>query len=179
MADVAISIKSTLENVTGSKHIYPATFANSGHNYVGYDKTTGKAEAVLVDSVGSFANRIEGELAATGLLPRIAVQVAGRTLSIHELPHRVYDAILRDSELDGQPWRSSTTGEKILASNIDNATALFQYAPLTLLLGGWDSYGGDVFHGAKLARVVSGEIWGRGVSPNFSPINRIRLYFVA
>lgn len=160
MTPIAISIKANLESVMGSKHIYPVTFANVGHNLVGQDHKAHTAKAVQVDSVGSFANRIEQELAAMGILPEITTQVGDRLLSIHELPHRAYDAILRDSLLDGIPWRNSAIGQAVLGSTPDNATALYTYAPLTLLLGGWDSHGGDAGRGASIARSVACEIWG-------------------
>jgi len=163
MSKVAISVKANLASINGSNHIYPATFADVGHNLVGHNKQAGTASAVQVDSVGSFANRIEAELAALDLLPEIITKVGERTLSIHELPHRAYDAILRDSLLDGVPWRQSAIGKAILGSNMGNATALYTYAPLTLLLGGWDSHGGDAVTGTKIARSVACEIWGYGV----------------
>lgn len=163
MANVAISVSATLESITGSKHVYPATFADTGHNLVGFDRSTGKALAVLIDSVGSFANRIEAELAATGVLPEITTTVGDRVLSIHELPHRAYDAILRDSLLNEVPWRHSEIGQAVLANDLTNATSLYTYAPMTLLLGGWDSHGGDAGTGAKIARSVACEIWGYGV----------------
>lgn len=160
MSDVAISIQAELKSTSGSSHIYPATFADVGHNLVGYDKAAGTFHAVQIDSAGSFANRIEAELASLGILPEITSQIDGRTLSVNELPHRIYDAILRDSLLDSVSWRQSEIGQTVLASNAQNATALFTYAPLTLLLGGWDSHGGDAGNGTKLARSVACEIWG-------------------
>lgn len=160
MSDVAISIQAELKSISGSAHVYPPTFANTGHNLVGYDKASGTFHAVQIDSVGSFANRIEAELAALDVLPEITSQIGNRTLSVNELPHRIYDAILRDSLLDSVPWRQSETGQALLSSNMQNATALFTYAPLTLLLGGWDSHGGDAGNGTKLARAVTCEIWG-------------------
>ena len=163
MTDVAISINAKLESTNGSKHIYPATFAGIGHNLVGHEKQTGRASAVQIDSVGSFANRIEKELAALKLLPEITTTVGGRELSIHDLPHRAYDAILRDSLLNDTPWRQSEIGSAVLGSTMSNATSLYRYAPLTLLLGGWDSHGGDAGAGAKIARSVACEIWGYGV----------------
>lgn len=163
MTDVAITVKATLASITGSKHIYPATFADVGHNLIGHDRGTGKATAVQIDSVGSFANRIESELAATGILPEIVTAVGDREISIHELPHRAYDAILRDSLINDVPWRQSDIGAAVLSSTPRNATNLFKYAPLTLLLGGWDSHGGDAGAGAKIARSVSCEIWGYDV----------------
>ena len=163
MADVAISIKATLESINGSKHIYPSTFADVGHNLIAHEKQTGKANAVQIDSIGSFANRIESELAELNLLPVIRTTVGGRNISVNELPHRIYDAILRDSLVNDIPWRQSEIGRAVLGSTISNATSLYSYAPLTLLLGGWDSHGGDAGSGAKIARSVSCEIWGYGV----------------
>lgn len=160
MSPVAIAVQADLMSISGTSHVYPATFADVGHNLVGYDKSTGVFHAVQVDSVGSFANRIELELAALGVLPEISTLVVDRKLSVHELPHRIYDAILRDSLVGNEPWRSSSIGRSLLQSNQQNATALFQYAPLTLLLGGWDSHGGDAGNGTKLSRSVSCEIWG-------------------
>ena len=173
MTDVAISVKATLESINGSKHIYPSTFAGVGHNLVGHDKSSGKASAVQIDSVGSFANRIEAELAALDLLPEITTTVAERQLSIHELPHRAYDAILRDSLLNDIPWRQSEIGSAVLGSTMVNATNLYRYAPLTLLLGGWDSHGGDAGAGARIARSVSCEIWGYGVQTSKHCTQRI------
>ena len=173
MTEVAICIKATLESINGSKHVYPATFADIGHYLVAYEKQTGKADAVQIDSVGSFANRIEAELAALDILPVITTTAAGREISIHEMPHRAYDAILRDSLLDATPWRQSAIGRAILGSTTANATALYTYAPLTLLLGGWDSHGGDAGSGAKIARSVACEIWGYGVQTARHCVQRI------
>ena len=163
MQIVAFAINADLEPVTGSKHIYPPTFADVGHNYVGLDKRTGTADYVLIDSVGSFANRVERELASLGILPEITTEVGERRLSIHDVPHRAYDAILRDSVLDDTPWRNTDVGQRVLSADAGNATALYQHAPLTLLLGGWDSHGGDGGRGTKIARSLSCEIWGYGV----------------
>lgn len=160
MPTVALAIQADLKSISGTSHIYPATFADTGHNLVGHDKSANTFYAVQIDSIGSFANRIESELAALGVLPEISTQIEGRTLSVHELPHRIYDAILRDSLLNDQPWRTSQVGSALLSSNTLNATALFEYAPMTLLLGGWDSHGGDAGNGTKLSRAVSCEIWG-------------------
>lgn len=163
MQVVALAINADLESVTGSKHVYPPTFAGVGHNYIGLDKRTGTADHVLIDSVGSFANRVERELASLGILPEITTDIGSRRLSINDLPHRAYDAILRDSVLDGVPWRKTDVGQRVLNADAANATALYQHAPLTLLLGGWDSHGGDAGRGTKIARALSCEIWGDGV----------------
>ncbi len=164
----------------GPKRVYPSTFgatehSNKGykHNFVGLDLKSGKAEAVQIDSVGSFANRIEAYLLSTGLLPAMEISIGARKLSMNELPHRIYDAVMRDSFLNGVPWRDSEIGKKVLKSNIKDATALFKYAPLVLLFGGWDSMGGDAVAGVKIARSVTCEIWGYGVQATTHSAHRI------
>ncbi len=173
MHGIALSVKASLEPINASRHIYPPTFADTGHNLVGYDKSTGKAAAVQIDSVGSFANRMEEELASLAILPEITTSVGDRQLSIHQLPHRAYDAILRDSLLDGAPWRESAIGMAVLGSTIANATPLYTYAPLTLLLGGWDSHSGEAGTGTRIARSVACEIWGYDVQTVKHCVQRI------
>ena len=41
----------------------------------------------------------------------------GRVTSL-EAPHRIADAILRDSELNGKPFRSSDEGKKIIMATL-------------------------------------------------------------
>ncbi|RIZ56023.1 type I-U CRISPR-associated RAMP protein Csb1/Cas7u [Vibrio sp. PID23_8] len=170
---IGIRVEATLKPVNGSSHIYPSTYANSNsggpsnHNFTGYNKSTGEFLLVEVDSVGSFANRIEAELYNLEMLPNITTDVNGTELSAMELPHRIYDAILRDSNLEGTPWRESEIGQELLSSDKKDATALYKYAPSTILLGGWDSHGGDAVQGVKLARAVACEIWaGPGTAGN-------------
>lgn len=74
------------------------------------------------------------------------------------VPHRVYDAILRDSELDGTLFRYSSIGRAITEARPGNATALFQYAPTVLLFGGWDSTGPKGGLGSKFERAIYSEI---------------------
>lgn len=74
------------------------------------------------------------------------------------VPHRVYDAILRDSLLDGTLFRYSDIGQAITEARPGNATALFQYAPTVLLFGGWDSTGPKGGLGSKFERAIYSEI---------------------
>ena len=71
---------------------------------------------VLLDSVQSQANRLEQALLTAIELdalpfPLLATEVEGHgRVTVLEAPHRVYDAILRDSTLDGIPFRQSALG---------------------------------------------------------------------
>ncbi|MCP4114194.1 MAG: type I-U CRISPR-associated protein Cas7 [Desulfobacteraceae bacterium] len=180
MKSVAITINADLSAINGANHIYPPTFGATEHsargfkhNLVGLDIKTGAAEAVQVDSVGSFANRIEASLLSSNILPEIKTIVGDKEISVNELPHRVYDAVLRDSNLNGVAWRESKIGKMILESKAQDATALFKYAPLVLLFGGWDSMGGDAVKGVKIARSVACEIWGYNVQSVMHSAHRI------
>jgi len=112
MPQIAFTINAELRSIDnsdgGPHHIFPPTYAAGlGHNLVGYDGATGRADKVLIDSVQSMANRVETALLIMDVLPRVTTQVGDRTLSINELPARAYDVILRDSLLDGIPGRLS------------------------------------------------------------------------
>lgn len=77
-----------------------------------------------------------------------------------QAPHRIADAILRDSLLDGKPFRQSDVGERISRVQARDATALFEFCPTALLFGMWDSTGPKGGLGAKFERALVSEIVG-------------------
>jgi len=139
-------------------------------------------ECVLLDSVQSQANRMEEALQQAVddgrlTLPVIEVDFSpyfpgdehaeemrlldpvGKVSSL-QAPHRVADAILRDSLLRGQPFRESEIGRQIDRVSLKNATPLFEICPTALLFGMWDSTGPKGGLGAKFERAMVGEIVG-------------------
>jgi CRISPR-associated protein Csb1 len=133
---------------------------------------------VLLDSVQSQANRLEQALLTaidTEALPfpLLATEVEGHgRVTALEAPHRVYDAILRDSTLDGTPFRQSTLGQQLMSARPQRATALYQYCPLVLLLGGCDSHAGEGWRGARIGRALTSEILGVHATPGLRPASR-------
>lgn len=132
---------------------------------------------VLVDSVQSQANRLEDALAQLrqkdpALFPTITVDFAGTdvadigAISALEAPHRVYDAILRDSELGGTAFKGSAEGQMLALAKPQNATSVYQLAPSALVFGAWNSTGEGGGLGAKFPRAVVSEIVGIGVATN-------------
>lgn len=130
---------------------------------------------VLVDSVQSQANRLEEALLAVteeegdgerAPLPYITVDFGGAGLEPLEritsldAPHRVYDAILRDSLLDGAPFMQSEEGRRLAAAKPADATALLELSPTALLFGAWHSQGEGGGLGAKFPRALVSEIMG-------------------
>lgn len=75
-----------------------------------------------------------------------------------DAPHRVYDAILRDSLLGTQPFMKSELGLRLVAATPEDATALFETSPTALLFGAWHSTGEGGGFGAKFARCLTSEI---------------------
>ena len=135
----------------------------------------GEVWCVLIDSVQSQANRLEEALLAAteeecggGPVPLPFVTVDFRGAGLEPLaritsldaPHRVYDAILRDSVLDGVPFMQSEEGRRLAAAKPADATALLELSPSALLFGAWHSQGEGGGLGAKFPRALVSEIMG-------------------
>ncbi|MEQ1564513.1 MAG: type I-U CRISPR-associated RAMP protein Csb1/Cas7u [Myxococcota bacterium] len=132
--------------------------------------------AVLLDSVASQANRMEEALLAAWRGGEIDIPVVvvdftrvadlgdiGEITSL-EAPHRLADAILRDSVLDGKPYRHHELGRAFTEATPRNATAVYQQAPHALVFGMWDSTGPKGGMGSKFQRALVSEIVGLGVA---------------
>jgi CRISPR-associated protein Csb1 len=70
----------------------------------------------------------------------------------------VYDAIFRDSLLDGKPFMKSIAGERLTKASNSDASALLEVSPTALLFGSWHSTGEGGGIGAKFARCLVSEI---------------------
>lgn len=161
----AITLRATLaaaSSVEGDdkQYVFPPTYIDVGH-LTSPIREDGTHEYVLIDSNQSWANRLEEIADDPSLgLPRIDVQIGAQTLSACQLPHRVYDAILRDSTLDATSYRDSPLGKALIGARPATATALLQHAPTVLLFGGWDSFGGVKVGAAKWPAALAGQILG-------------------
>ena len=167
--------------------VFPPTFAGAVYAIEKRrlpDRDT-PATCVLLDSVQSQANRMESALqeavdAGQITMPLVVVDFtehdptgdldadreAGRLLdsvgrvSSLQVPHRLADAILRDSELDGVPFRKSLKGKALNTVSLTNATPLFELCPTALVFGMWDSTGPKGGLGPKFERAMVSEIVG-------------------
>jgi CRISPR-associated protein Csb1 len=179
--DAAFRRRSVLQPVGGpGDKIFPPTYPGLGRNapprHVYERRRIDGADVwcVLVDSVQSQANRLEESLleaAREGIatIPRVEVDfrdagLEGITkISSLDAPHRIYDAILRDSLLDGEPFMKSAVGERLKTAKPENAGAVLEISPTALLFGAWHSTGEGGGLGAKFARVLVSEIVAIGV----------------
>ena len=169
-----------LEPVGGQfDRILPPTYAGGKYATEKRRWNGEETETVLLDSVQSQANRLEmlllqaverRELA----LPLMRVRFGnGKSVTTLDAPHRVADAIFRDSELDGVAFRESTIGRAIFSARPDNAVELLRYAPNAALFGMWDSTDLLKRPGGKFARALTSEIIGFGVLPGIRTASRI------
>lgn len=169
--------------------VFPPTFAGAMYateqrRLPGRDSSV---SCVLLDSVQSEANRMElalqeavdagkirlplvevdfsehgptGDVEADEKAGRL-IDAVGKVTSL-QVPHRLADAILRDSELDNVPFRQSEVGKALNSVGLANATALFELCPTALIFGMWDSTGPKGGLGPKFERAIVSEIVGVG-----------------
>lgn len=170
--------------------VFPPTYAVDGRAEIRYaleQRRIGgeSVTCVVLDSVASQANRMELALlracrAGEVRLPLVSADftrfedLAGYDrISSLEAPHRVFDAILRDSLLDGRWFRLSDVGRAITEATVKDAQALYRYSPATLVFGGWDSTGPKGGRGAKYERTITSEVVGIGVELGAKTSSRI------
>ncbi len=124
--------------------INPPTYSGGAYAYEDRLIDGKPVKTVLLDSVQSMSNRFEEALLEAFRSGRLQLALFEMKVGEHEVnsltvPHRVHDAILRDSLWDGQPFRESENGKRLVSARAWNAAAFFEYAPTALLLGTWDS----------------------------------------
>ena len=145
------------------------------------------ANCVLLDSVQSQANRMELALQEALDMGKIKIPLLEVDFTDHDptgddegendnerlidaigkitslqVPHRIADAILRDSELGGVAFRQSDKGKALNTISLANATPLFALCPTALLFGMWDSTGPKGGLGPKFERAMVSEVVGVG-----------------
>ena len=177
---VALRSRTTLQPAGGEgDKVFPPSYAVDGrpeHKYAVEERQVGEGDkttmTVLLDSVASQANRAELALLEGWERDELEFPVpyvdfsgdSGATdydkLTVLEAPHRLADAIFRDSLLDGTLFRLSDTGRAITDASPRNATDLFRYSPTSLLFGMWDSTGPKGGLGSKFQRAYVSEIVG-------------------
>jgi CRISPR-associated protein Csb1 len=175
-----------------SPKVFPPTY--EGGNYATEERIIGgqKLPCVLLDSVPSQANRMELALQDAWIggeieLPVVSTDFSGvenpgvpKVTSL-QAPHRIVDAILRDSTLGNgkkpTKFRDSEIGKELDQLSPAYATPLLKYAPHCLVFGMWDSTGPRGGMGVKFARSVVSEIigvnavGGKKTSSRIDPLN--------
>lgn len=152
----ALVIRESLIPVEGADAVFfPPTYAASedktfkgGYNI---DLAPNGENIVLVDSVGSQANRIEPMFAEPDyecLVPQVVIRAGAKSVSLFQAGHRAGDAIVRCSALQKE---LEVAFKKVLDGD---ASTLARIAPTSLVFGVWDSRATQ----AKMPRLVSSTI---------------------
>lgn len=181
----AFRCRATLQPAGGpGTKVFPPTYsgavyATEKRRLPGRDEPV---ECVLLDSVQSQANRMEEALQQAVDEGRLTIPIievdftryfpggdqpdamclldpVGKVSSL-QAPHRIADAILRDSLLGEVPFRDSEIGRRLGMASARDATALFELCPTALVFGMWDSTGPKGGLGAKFERAIVSEIVG-------------------
>ncbi len=136
---------------------------------------------VLLGSVQSQSNRAEEALKRAVedgkiSLPLIEVDFSSANanllkdipkLTTLDVPHRLADAILRDSLVDGKTrFSQSAYAQRWSKANLWNATPIYELCPTALLFGMWGSPLKPGGLGAKFERAYVSEIIAVDVVPN-------------
>lgn len=192
LAGSSAAFRLTLKLEAVSPKVFPPTY--EGGKYAEEERFIGghKVPCVLLDSVASQANRMELALQESWLDGEIELPIVSVTFAAVEnpgipkvtslqAPHRIADAILRDSTIgDGNKpskFRDSDIGKELDQLASGYATPLLKYAPHCLVFGMWDSTGPRGGLGVKFARALVSEIigvnavGGKKTSSRIDPLN--------
>jgi CRISPR-associated protein Csb1 len=175
-------IRYTVDLATASTDgiVCPPTYASSKRGdppYIPFRRAYvagQQRDVVVLDSPQSQSNRVEtailqatraGRVAYPDIEIRFPAASHEPVYSVLQLSHRIYDAVLRACTLNGQPFFDSDVGRAILSARLSQASPLFVHAPVTLVLGAWDSNGGGGPMSAKIPRLLTSEIIGLDATP--------------
>lgn len=175
--DAGILILTELEPLGGpGAPVKPAVYEGGRYQtdrrWTGEGDDRAPADVVVIDNVPSQANRLEEALRCMRKelrLPEIELDLSPlgplpahlpRTLSSFQFPHRQADAYLRDAVLDDTSFEKTDIGRRLSSATRDDAVALLEWFPQSLLFGFWQSHLGNKRSQAKLARSWMSEIVG-------------------
>jgi CRISPR-associated protein Csb1 len=167
--------------------VFPPTY--EGGQYATEERVIDgrRVPCVLLDSVQSQANRMELALKQACYhgkgqeadIPVVTVDFdaaglaeVGEITSL-DAPHRLADAILRDSLNGTVKFRDSTEGKVLDTASLANATGLYGICPTALVFGLWDSTGPRGGLGTKFQRALVGEIVGVDSQGGVKPSSRL------
>lgn len=193
---VGVRCRTRLQPLGGpGDKVFPPTYGDSGNAQTRYaiedryapspESTSGSvSQSVVLDSVASQANRLELALLDAirrGDLPLPVTSVDFRSsgligidrISDYEAPHRIFDALLRDSYDGEHLFRNGPVGRAITEARPRNAVGLYYHSPHTLVFGGWDSTGPRGGLGAKYERAITSEIVAIGIETGKKTSSRI------
>ena len=174
--DAGIRIESELDPLGGrGASVKPPVYAGGAYQldqrWASRDDEKA-TQVVVVDNVPSQANRLEEAIRSQRDVlgvPEFVLDLSDmahlpahlpREISSWHFPHRVADAYLRDSQLDGVDFSRSAMGRAILEATPWSAAPLIEWFPGAALYGYWQSHLGKKRANTKHARAWVSEIIG-------------------
>lgn len=181
--DAAIRRVQRLQPVGGpGDKIFPPTFPGArdkdpARHIYETRRIDGKdIKCVVIDNVQSQANRLEEAILelvrekaidvphaivdfSTQKDGEIDISDLGEITSF-EMPHRIFDAIIRDSMLDDQYFTKTDHYNALLKAKPTQALDIFNLCPASLVFGAWNSTGDGGGMGSKFTRTIVSEIIG-------------------
>ncbi len=184
--------RTTMLMPVGDPKVFPSTYEGGRYatevRKIRQGDHVVEVKTVLLDSVQSQANRMELALlrayqAGKVQFPLVEIDFAtGESeanlaeigkLTVLEVPHRIADALVRNSEYCGVAFRESDPGKKLDFAKSANATPLMELCPTALIFGFWDSTGPRGGAGAKVQRALVSEIVGYDIAVGVRASSRI------
>jgi len=170
-AGAAVRVRTTLRPAGGLEDkIFPPTYQGGQHHLERRRVEGLEVEAVVLDSVQAQANRLEQALRLAyeqgGIqLPPIVSDLSekfpqiGRITTL-DAPHRIANAIFRDSEQGKTPFPETDIGRRFAAARATYAIPLLELCPTAPIFGAWNSTGPLGGLGARFPRAPVSEIVG-------------------
>ncbi len=174
--DAGIRIESELEPLGGrGASVKPAVY--EGGEYQRDERWANEndekpTKVIVIDNVPSQANRLEEAIRAQRNVlgvPEFVLDLSDmvhlpahlpREISSWHFPHRVADAYLRDSQLDGVDFLRTELGKALADATPWSAAPLIEWFPGAALYGYWQSHLGKKRANTKHARAWVSEIVG-------------------
>lgn len=174
--DAGIRIESELEPLGGrGASVKPAVY--EGGEYQRDQRWANRNDekptpVIVIDNVPSQANRLEEAIRSQRDVlgvPEFVLDLSElahlpahlpREISSWHFPHRVADAYLRDSQLDGMDFLSTELGKALADATPWSAAPLIEWFPGAALYGYWQSHLGKKRANTKHARAWVSEIVG-------------------
>ena len=116
---------------------------------------TGRTPAVPENTTEPVQIRLRPMDEQVRMAPAMAQELAATRTWRDDMGRRapeakdIADALLRDSVLEGTPFRHTKVGTEVTDARPNHATAMFKYCPTALVFGVWDSTGPKGGLGAK------------------------------
>lgn len=161
-------------DATPAPPTYPTENGPKGSSQLWMTQRDGR-RAVVVDSIGSQANRCEAAMldlrdSGKARWPTVSLDTGSGVVDLCELSHRHCDAMLHAAHHGGEPWLESGPGKALAEASQDDISALARWAPGSIIWGFWDSSARLSKRRERRARLWQSEMVGVADGRDVAPI---------